>query len=220
MRKSNPQRRVNNSAAKTEDAARIFSKLMFEGKVRAALKFIEKNANSGLLPSSDDDIHKLKEKHPAPAIVQSESFLQGPVQLPCRAHFADINESLILKAVTHTKGAGGPSQLDADQYRRILCSNHFKVEAKDLREEIASFSLKIATEVTDPLCLETYTACRLIPLDKNPGIRPIGVGEVLRRIVGKAIAWSLKQEVSQRLDHSKCQQACKEVQKLRYTQCR
>ena len=66
---------------KTEDAARIFSKLMFEGKVRAALKFIEKNGNSGLLPSSDDVIHKLKEKHPAPAIVQSESLFSCPVGL-------------------------------------------------------------------------------------------------------------------------------------------
>ena len=30
-------------------------------------------------------------------------------------------------------------------------------------------------------------ACRLIPLDKNPGVRPIGVCEVDRRIISKAI---------------------------------
>ena len=30
-------------------------------------------------------------------------------------------------------------------------------------------------------------ACRLIPLDKCPGVKPIGVGEVPRRIIGKAI---------------------------------
>ena len=46
-----------------------------------------------------------------------------------------------------------------------------------------------------PSLLEAYTSCRLIPLDKNPGIRPIGVGEVLRRIVGKAIAGFLKEEI-------------------------
>ena len=32
-----------------------------------------------------------------------------------------------------------------------------------------------------------FVACRLIPLDKQPGVRPIGICEVLRRIVGKAV---------------------------------
>ena len=35
-------------------------------------------------------------------------------------------------------------------------------------------------------------ACRLIPLDKNPGLRPIGIGETLRRIIGKAVMNVLK----------------------------
>ena len=30
-------------------------------------------------------------------------------------------------------------------------------------------------------------SCRLIPLYKNPGLRPIGAGEVLRRIIDKAV---------------------------------
>ena len=37
--------------------------------------------------------------------------------------------------------------------------------------------------------------CRLIPLDKNPGLRPTGVGEVLRRIAGKVIVSVLKEDV-------------------------
>jgi len=35
--------------------------------------------------------------------------------------------------------------------------------------------------------LEALLACRRIPLNKNHGIRPIGVGEILRRILEKAI---------------------------------
>ena len=44
--------------------------------------------------------------------------------------------------------------------------------------------------------MEAYTANRLIPLEKSPsGIRPIGIGEVLRRIIGKAIVTEIKPEV-------------------------
>ena len=40
-------------------------------------------------------------------------------------------------------------------------------------------------------------ACRLIPLDKDGagGIRPVGIGEVLRRIIGKAIVQAIKPDI-------------------------
>ncbi len=40
-----------------------------------------------------------------------------------------------------------------------------------------------------------YTYARLVPLNKNPGVCPIGVGEVVRRIVGKAIMRVVKHDV-------------------------
>ena len=43
--------------------------------------------------------------------------------------------------------------------------------------------------------LEAYTASKLIPVDKNPGVRPIGIGEVLRCIIGKAIISTIKPEI-------------------------
>ena len=47
----------------------------------------------------------------------------------------------------------------------------------------------------DPLGLHAFTACRLIPLNKNPGVRPIGIAEALRRITAKAILAIVKQDV-------------------------
>ena len=178
-----------------DDAARIFARLMFVGKIKAALKFLDTNNEIGVLPSSKEVIDLLQEKHPPPAAIQPDTLINGPLDEVNHAHFANIDEQTIMKAAMRTKGSAGPSQFDADQFRRVLCSNHFKTEGKDLREGISTFAKKIATIPVDPVCLEAYVACRLIALNKNPGVRPIGVGEVLRRIVGKAIAWTLQDEI-------------------------
>ena len=59
--------------------------------------------------------------------------------------------------------------------------------SKALCTAIASMARRIATVHVDPDCIRPLISCRLIPLSKNPGVRPIGVCETLRRIIGKAI---------------------------------
>ena len=43
--------------------------------------------------------------------------------------------------------------------------------------------------------LEAFLAFYLIPLHKNHGIRPIGVGKILRRIAGKVVISTVKDDV-------------------------
>lgn len=40
-------------------------------------------------------------------------------------------------------------------------------------------------------------ACRLIPLNKNKGVRPIGIGEVPRRIIGKSILKAVGDDIQE-----------------------
>ena len=59
-------------------------------------------------------------------------------------------------------------------------SNQYKKENKELRVQLATLAWLLATKYLDPICLEVFVACRLLPLDKNPGMHPIGAGEVTR----------------------------------------
>ena len=63
----------------------------------------------------------------------------------------------------------------------------FKKTSVGLCNAVAHVARRLAREFVDPSGLEALLANRGIPLNKNPGLRPIGVGEILRRIIGKAI---------------------------------
>ena len=88
-----------------------------------------------------------------------------------------------MKAAMNTKGSAGPSGMDAELYRRMLVCKNFSASGKEMREEIALLTKKLLIKNYHPKLLEPLVASRLIPLNKNPGVRPIGVGEVLRKII-------------------------------------
>ena len=53
--------------------------------------------------------------------------------------------------------------------------------------------------------MESFLSCKLIPLDKSPGIKPIGIGETLRRIIGKAVMLISKSKLIETVG---CLQTC------------
>ena len=99
--------------------------------------------------------------------------------------FDAITGGSVKDAIMHTEGAAGVSQLDDRAWRKMACS--FKESSTILCNSIALVARKLATQCVDPKGIEALVANRGIALDKCPGLRPIGVGEILRRIIGKAI---------------------------------
>ena len=85
--------------------------------------------------------------------------------------------------------------MDADGWRRILAINNFGTSSSDLRKAFANVVQKSCTDLVETHTTEAFLSGRSIPLDKNPGFSPIGVGEVLRRIAGKAFVSVLKEDV-------------------------
>ena len=95
-----------------------------------------------------------------------------------------------------SKQKAGPSGLDADFWRRAIGSKIFGKASDDLCHAIALMARQLCSyDLEDPESISALMSCRLIPLDKCPGIRPIGIGEVLRRIIGKAVVSILKPDI-------------------------
>ena len=202
------QRRLRNSRKATDppNRAKIFANLVMTGQVNSALRYLSDDQGGGILPLSDDVMEQLKEKHPEPQGVQLGSLLFGPIKDVPDTLYYEINGDMVRDAPLRTKGSGGPSGVDANGFRRILTCKSFKRSGTELCEAIASMTKRLCTEYVDPRGLEAILANRLIPLDKGEGaVRPIGVGEVLRRIMGKCVTKVTKPDV---IDASGSLQVC------------
>ena len=92
-------------------------------------------------------------------------------------------------------GAAGPSVLDVTAWKRMCTS--FKSASADLCDSVASTARRLCSEYVDPSNISSLVACRLIALDKCPGVRPIGVGETVRRIIGKVIARVINNDIQE-----------------------
>ena len=96
-----------------------------------------------------------------------------------------LDADCIRQAALKVEGGAGPSGLDADAWRRLCMSS--KSASDDLCHALAGFAKCLCVVELHESHLTAYIACRLVPLAKNPAVRPISTGEVLRRIVGKAV---------------------------------
>ena len=178
-----------------DQLARTFAKFMVEGKTHAAMRLLSDSGRNSILPldslvdgpSSRTVRDELKAKHPA-ACPASESALLTSSNRTVPTHpvlFDSITASSIKASALRCQGSAGPSGMNSAGWQRLCCS--FKGASADLCTALALVARRLATEHVDPAGLSALVASRLIALDKCPGVRPIGVGEVSRRIIAKAI---------------------------------
>ena len=206
------QRRLPNfsrNPKSDQQLARSFAKLMMEGKVKAALRLISRQ-NGGPPLALDEKTEAngapmsvrvsplrdlLKQKHPeGKPVIPSTIDPSNP--LPNEPHpviFEQITGELVHSVALKTEGAAGPSGIDAQGWRR-LCSS-FQQPSSDLCNALAGVCKRICSTYVDPNDLSALVACRLIALNKCPGVRPIGIGEVVRRILGKVILATIGKEI-------------------------
>ena len=174
-----------------------FRTLMSRDNVNGTLKLLKNNISNRILPLTDAKLQLRKQKHPDSREPPLKVLVEGPIRRIHPVVYDDIDECLILKAATLTKGGSGPSGLDADELCRILTSREYGTSSTDLRKTFAQRIKRLCIEgLETTTSLDAFTACRLILLDKKPGLQPIGVGEVLRRIPGKVIMVIFKKDIA------------------------
>uniref|UniRef100_A0A1X7UQH3 Uncharacterized protein n=1 Tax=Amphimedon queenslandica TaxID=400682 RepID=A0A1X7UQH3_AMPQE len=144
-----------------------------------------------VLPLKKSVVEVLKSKHPDPQPPHTLSLLYVD-EIP---HFEDIEitRAVIHKVVFGIQGGAGPGGTDAGHWHDVLL--RYGSHSSRLHDAIASLSCTMANDFVTWKLFKALLANRLIALNKNPGVRPIGIGETLRRIIGKAICYATRDDV-------------------------
>ena len=83
--------------------------------------------------------------------------------------------------------------MDANTWRMLLTSKRNSIAAADLCKAAAELAQKMGYKNCQHL--EALINCRLIPLkNQKNDVRPIGIGEVLRRIISKCIMKTARED--------------------------
>lgn len=184
--------------------ANHFAKLMFKGGTAGAIHMLSSSSSGGVLHLHEQldstsggpatVLDALTKKHPSPQSPSSQAVIPGePPLLPHPAYYDCLTANTIRQAALRTKGSAGPSGLSAWHWRRICTS--FKSASSDLCHSLALVCRRLCTTYVDPRGLAPLLVCRLIALDKCPGVRPIGVCETVRRVISKAILMVTKDDL-------------------------
>ena len=190
--------RMKSRNKKQHSDFKMFNNFISRGKIRKASPVFSDEHKGGLLAPTDliDDrpvFEILRDKHPdgqplEPNCIQSEHQHRLSYHI---AAFDKINARVVRKHAMKTHDSAWPSGLDADDWPSLLYA--FGRTSTNLCNLVAKFAKKLATSIIPPDDLTAYNGCHLVALDKCPGVRPIGIGEVMRRITGRKIVKCIRQ---------------------------
>ena len=171
---------------------RQFCRLVEKGKIRQAVRYLTERGGGG--PLNPDDLAEgdadgrsvrevLESKHPTQQEPDPSCFIDRP--LSPLTHI-EITANQIERAARATQGGAGPLGGESSVWRSLLLKHG--AASAELRKEVAALASHMANDDVPWERLQALRACRLIGLDKQPGVRPIGIGEVLSRVMAKAMA--------------------------------
>ena len=97
----------------------------------------------------------------------------------------DFTEDDVTWVASKLSGAAGALGAEAMELRNWLL--RFGCASEELRVVFASLADWMANSSPPWAAYRALMACRLVALDKRPGVRPVSIGETLRRALAKLV---------------------------------
>ena len=166
---------------------------MMSGKVTDALRLLSSECVGRVLPFDSDVMDSLIRKYPKKHPFVSSTLVDDLADPPHFTLFDQLDTVRVRCVALKLHGAAGPSGLDASAWRRMCTS--FQTVSDDLYDALSAVARCLCTSFVDPTGLSLFVACRLIVLDKNPGVRPIGTGEAVRRLIAKVTLSIIRDDI-------------------------
>jgi hypothetical protein len=173
-----------------EEEARKFHNKMLSGRPRQAVRHLTGRETGGILDPDEIDeksgkrvLEILQSKHPGLRIPDPSAF-ETYTKVPDAVPVLVSEEAIAITAKQLTGGAG-PGGIDSTDLKNWLL--RFGLHSEGLRRELAKWAEWLLNGDPSYASIRALNACRLIGLDKEPGVRPVGIGEVFMRCIGKTV---------------------------------
>ena len=176
-----------------ENIARKYHSMVIEGRLRSAVRMLTRREGGGVLSPEDADtktgrpvIDVLREKHPDLRIpdLGQDDWASFEKYATCRESVpVDCTQEMVEEVAGKLQGGAGPSSVDAIAMRKWLL--RYGKPSQMLREELAEWTEWLSNTTPPWAAYRALVSCRLVALDKVPGVRPLGIGEIWRRAIAK-----------------------------------
>jgi hypothetical protein len=191
----------------SDSIAATFNSMVVNGKIKEAVRFARSKGKGGPLRPDDKCtktglpvIEVMQSKHPdirVPtrnpdrSIDGFERYGEAPMTVP---HASDHFNIGVVGA--KVQGGAGPSGVDALLLKTFI--QRFGTASENLRKELSLWSEWLANESPSWAAIRAINAKRGVALDKEPGTRPLHIGEAYMRLLGKDLLTTARDEAKER----------------------
>ncbi len=175
--------------------ARSFNARVLSGRLQSAVRALTDRSGGGVRQTDDlcskagrPVLQVLQDKHPSlrdpTSLGDADGAFEPYPDLPASVPVC-VTQDDVEAISSCLSGAAGPGGTDAVELFNWLL--RFGWESETLRTEMADWTKWLANTHPPWAAYWALMANRLVALDKEPGTRPVGIGEVYRRLWAKCL---------------------------------